>query len=87
MNDRVDSVRSAAIESLASQVSSPAVAAQLMDSLQRTSSPLVQLALIDLILRHGNDYQRDDLLSLANEGLLHPDLEKHVLTSLGGNTI
>lgn len=84
--DRVDSIRSAAIESLGSQINSPAIGAPLMDALQQADSPMVQLAFIDLVLRKGSDEQVRQLLELAEEGRLYPDLERHVLTSLGRET-
>ncbi len=82
-SDRVNSIRSAAVESLGSNINSPAIGEQLMDTLQRAESPLVQLALIDLVLRNGSNQQLDRLLTLANNGQLYPDLQRHVLTSLG----
>ena len=81
-NDRVDSIRSAAVESLGAQIKSPAIGVQLMGMLQNSESPLVQLALVDLVLRNGSDEQISQLLKLANEELLFPDLQRHVLTSL-----
>ena len=81
-NDRVDTIRSAAVESLSSQVSLPSIGESLMHTLQNTESPFVQLALIDLLLRKGSDEQLNQLLTLANDGLLYPDLTRHVLTTL-----
>ena len=86
-NDRVASIRSAAIESLGSQINSPAIGAPLMDALQQADSPMVQLALIDLVLRNGSDEQVRQILELAEDGRLYPDLERHVLTSLGRETV
>lgn len=80
--DRVPSVRSAAIDALGTRINAPAVGAQLMSLLQQADSPIVQLALVDLVLRHGNDEQVGELLTLARDGHLHPDLQRHVFTSL-----
>jgi len=80
--DRVHSVRAAAIDALGSRFHSPAVSSRLMDLLQQAESPLVQLALVDLVLRNGNQQQIMYLLMLAEEGLLHSDIARHVLTSL-----
>ncbi len=82
-SDRVDSIRSAAVESLGSQINTPGIGAELMDTLKSTTSPLVQLALIDLVLRNGSDERTGQLLQLADDGLLHADLSRHVYTSLG----
>jgi hypothetical protein len=84
--DRVPSVRSAAIDALGASVDSPTVGRQLMDLLQQADSPIVQLALVDLVLRYGNDEQLDEIVALAEQGYLHPDLKQHVLTTLKGDT-
>jgi hypothetical protein len=86
LNDRVASVRSAAIESLGAQINTPTIGVQLMQTLQDAESPLVQLALVDLVLRNGSDEQVGQLLQLAEDGTLHADLQRHVMTSLGRET-
>jgi hypothetical protein len=80
--ERVHSVRAAAIDVLGRQLGAPSVSQKLMDSIVEADSPLVQLALIDLVLRNGTQQQLDDLLKLAQDGQLYPDLSRHVLTSL-----
>jgi hypothetical protein len=80
--DPVPSVRSAAIGALGTQLGTPAVGEQLMDLLQQAESPLVQMALVDLILRNGSKQQITQLQKLADDGLLHPDIARHVATSL-----
>lgn len=77
--DKVPSVRSAAIDALGSRINAPAVGEQLMTLLEQADSPIVQFALVDLVLRYGNDAQVDLLLSLAEGDRLHPDLKRHVL--------
>ena len=81
-DDRVYSVRSAAIQALGPQLAAPTVGDQLMELLQQSDAPLVQLALADLVLRNGSEQQISELLRLAKGGALHPDLARHVLTSL-----
>jgi hypothetical protein len=81
-NDPVPSVRSAAIGALGPQLGTPAVGKRLMDLLQQAESPLVQLALVDLVLRNGSNRQIAQLEQLADDGLLHPDIARHVSTSL-----
>jgi hypothetical protein len=83
-NDRVRSVRTAAISALGPQVATPAIGSQLMDLLQGTESPLVQLALADLVLRHGSTQQVSALQKLAVGGYLHPDIASHIASSLEG---
>jgi hypothetical protein len=57
-----------------------------MDLLQKAESPIVQLALVDLVLRYGNEQQIDQLLKLAGKDRLHPDLARHVIASVQGDT-
>lgn len=85
--DRSKSVRSAAIDALGPQLNSASVGDELMRLLESAESPIVQLALADLVLRNGNQQQLGRLLLLANEERLHPDLVKHVKKSLGSETI
>lgn len=85
-SDRVSSVRSAAIDALGPSINTPAVGEQLMPVLQQAGSPIVQLALVDLLLRYGNGEQLDLLLSLARSGQLYPDLKDYVINALEGET-
>jgi hypothetical protein len=85
VEDRVPSVRSAAIDAIGPQLSTPAVGDELMALLEKTQSPLVQLALVDLVLRHGNAQQLERLLHLSELGILHPDLVQHVKSSVWRN--
>jgi hypothetical protein len=85
--DRSQSVRSAAIDALGSQLNSTRVGDELMRLLENAESPIVQLALTDLVLRNGNQTQLDQLLYLANEDRLHPDLIRHVKKALRSETI
>ena len=80
--DRVPSVRSAAIEALGTQLHMPMVGARLMALLRQAESPLVQMALVDLVLRNGDADQMTELQRLADDALLHPDIARHVSTSL-----
>lgn len=81
--DRVPSVRTAAITALGPQLNSPPVSMKIMQLLQQSESPLVQLALVDLVLRNGSRQQLSDLLELADSGALDPDITRHVFTALG----
>lgn len=85
--DSSKSVRSAAIDALGPQLGSAKVGDELMSLLENAESPIVQLALTDMVLRNGNRQQLDALLRLANENRLHPDLVRHVKKSLGSETI
>lgn len=81
--DRVTSIRSAAIEALAPQLSSPEVSEQLMTLFEQAESPLVQLALIDLVLRHGTGQQVEQLYERVRTQELHPDVKRYIDQSLG----
>lgn len=80
--DSVYSVRTAAIDALGPQLTAPTVGDELMGMLEAAESPLVQLALVDLVLRHGSAAQLERLIELAERGLLHPDLVQHVQSSV-----
>ncbi len=84
--DRSVSVRSAAIDALGPQLGSPAVGDEIMGLLEQAQSPIVQLSLVDLVLRHGTRAQLQELLKLASEDRLHPDLVQHVRNSLQGGS-
>lgn len=85
--DRSPSVRSAAIDALGSQLSTAAVGNELMSLLESAESPIVQLALVDLVLRNGNQQQLGQLLELSENERLYPDLTRHVRKSLGRESI
>jgi hypothetical protein len=87
VDDRVHSVRSAAIDAIGPRVGSPAVGDELMASLEKAESPLVQLALADLVLRYGNPKQMEQLLQLSERGRLHPDVAQHVKSSASRNRV
>lgn len=85
--DRSPSVRSAAIDALGSQLNSSTVGDELMRLLESAESPIVQLALVDLVLRNGSQQQLGQLLDMSNDERLHPDLVRHVRKSLGRESI
>jgi len=77
--DRVYAVRSAAIDVLGPQLGRASMAEEIMAMLDAADSPHVQLALVDLVLRHGTAEQVRRLVVLAGTGGLHPALADHVL--------
>ena len=87
VDDRVHSVRTAAIDAIGPRVGTPAVGDELMASLAKAESPLVQLALADLVLRYGNPRQLEQLLRLSDLGKLHPDVAQHVKSSVSRNRV
>jgi hypothetical protein len=87
VDDRVYSVRAAAIDAIGPQLDTPAVGGELMGLLEKSESPLVQLALVDLILRHGNAQQLEQLVKLSEQGALHPELVQYVKSAIRRNQI
>jgi len=85
--DRSSSVRSAAIDALGPQLNTDTVGGELMALLENADSPIVQLALVDLVLRNGSAKQLAQLQGLAEDKRLHPDLVRHVQKSLGSEAI
>lgn len=80
--DRALSVRSAAIDALGPQLGNEPVGQELMKLLEEAQSPIVQLALVDLVLRFGTARQVTHLQQLAGDGHLFPDLAAHVNNSI-----
>jgi hypothetical protein len=85
--DRSLSVRSAAIDALGAHLGSEEIGDNLMALLEGAESPIVQLALVDLVLRHGDNAQIRQLRDLADGGRLHPDLVLHVNNALRSQSI
>ena len=87
VDDRVHSVRTAAIDAIGPRLATPSVGNELMASLEKAESPLVQLALADMVLRYGSPNQLEQLLRLSDGGKLHPDVARHVKSSVSRNPV
>lgn len=87
VDDQVHSVRSAAIDAIGPRLGTPSVGDELMASLEKAESPLVQLALADLVIRYGNPSQLEQLLKLTERGRLNPDVAQHVKSSVSRNRV
>lgn len=85
--DPVPSVRSAAIGSLANAVGDPAIADDLIAMLVSHESPIVQLAIIDLFLRYGDDAALIRLRQRAADAALAPALTDYINESIRGESI
>ncbi len=79
------SVRVAAIDALGTRVRAPDVGGEVLRLLGDSASPLVQKALVDLILRHGDADQLNGLVERARDGALHPDLVAYVQAAVRRN--
>lgn len=76
-------VRLAAIEALAPRASEPPVFERLVRALPEQDSPLVQVALVDLLLESDGETARQAALRLAQDESTHPDVRRHVRERLG----
>lgn len=76
-------VRLAAIEALAPRAAEPPVFDRLVAALPAQDSPLVQVALVDLLLESDGDTARRAALRLAGDESTHPEVRRHVGERLG----
>lgn len=76
-------VRLAAIEALAPLASRPRVLDPLARALPEQDSPLVQVALVDLLLASDGEAARRAAVSLLDDEAVHPDVRRHVAERLG----
>lgn len=76
-------VRLAAIEALAPVASRPRVLAPLAEALPEQESPLVQVALVDLLLASDGETARRAAAALLERDEVHPDVQRHVRERLG----
>lgn len=76
-------VRLAAIEALAPRAGQPPIFARLVRSLPEQDSPLVQVALVDLLLEADGAAARDAALRLARDTNTDPEVRRHVRERLG----
>ncbi|MEO0366368.1 MAG: HEAT repeat domain-containing protein [Pseudomonadota bacterium] len=82
--DSVASVRSAAISALGDEINHPETAAQLLSVFEASDSPIVQMAIVDLILRRGDQTLLEALQRSLEAERLHPSLRGYVEESIGG---
>jgi len=76
-------VRLAAIEALAPRAAQPPVFGPLVHSLPDQGSPLVQVALVDLLLESDGSAARDAALRLVADDKTDPEVRRHVRERLG----
>jgi len=85
-NDSSTSVRSAAIDALGPHMQRDAgIAAEIERLLMDTSSPLVQLALAELIMRFGENDQLRRLIDAAEGKRLLPDVNDYITNRIERN--
>lgn len=81
--DVVPSVRSAAIAALGSEINSQATFMQLLRLLEDGESPIVQMAIVDLVLRHGDKQLIRTLHEHVQSKDIHPALAGYVSDTIG----
>ncbi len=86
MRDPNVNVRLAALDALDALADRPAVAAELLAALPGQPSPLVQIALVDLLLEAGGPTTRQALTALADEERLDPAVRGHLRRRLEQRT-
>ncbi|MFK8053666.1 MAG: HEAT repeat domain-containing protein [Woeseiaceae bacterium] len=87
VNDPVASVRAAAIAGLGGSIDQPEVGEELLRLLTQYDSTTVQLAIVDVILRHGDGEQIQALEDQAERNTLSEPLNEYVLQATRGETI
>ena len=84
-NDRSQSVRSAAVSALGSHMEDLSVAQEVERLVRETHSPLVQLSLVDLLMRWGDRNQQRRLIQAAEARELLPEVNEYVLSRIERN--
>ena len=77
-HDRNVNVRLAALDALAKDISSPDVRREIIHALPEQASPLMQVALVDLLVQINDGESRDVLQQAMNKPNLHPDVLKRI---------
>ena len=80
--DRDVNVRLAAIDALAPTVGRPLVRDQLLDEMARQPSPMVQIALIDVLLAHDRAGSLQRLQDLAADPAIDPTVRGYLRSRL-----
>jgi len=77
-HDRNVNVRLAALNALSQHMGNPAVRREIIRSLPGQSSPLMQLALVDMLVQINSRESREVLEQALNKPRLHPDVQKRI---------
>ncbi len=85
--DQSQSVRSAALAALGPRISEASVWQELEQLLTQTDSELVQLALVDLILRHGTEAQLSHLARTTDQAQLFPEINQYAAKKMEQSSI
>ncbi len=76
-------VRLAAIDALGKSVTDPEIGRQVIETLPRESSPLVQIALIDLLVQERVEKSADVLKTMAKDPSVDKAVKQRIATGLG----
>jgi hypothetical protein len=77
-HDRNVNVRLAALDALSRDIGSPAVRREIVHALPEQPSPLMQVALVDLLVQINDGESRDVLTQALTRPGLHPDVRKRI---------
>lgn len=77
-HDRNVNVRLAALDALSRDIGSPAVRREIIHALPEQASPLMQVALVDLLVQINDGESRDVLKQGLTRPGLHPDVRKRI---------
>lgn len=77
-HDRNVNVRLAALDALAREVGRPAVRTEIVHALPAQASPLMQIALVDLLVQINDGESRDVLKEMLRKPGLHPEVKKRI---------
>jgi hypothetical protein len=80
--DSSQSVRTAAVDALGSRLQTPGVAEEIQRMMLGAESPLVQLALAELVMRWGKGEQQRQVIQAAEAGELLPEVSEYLLTRI-----
>jgi hypothetical protein len=76
-------VRLASLDALAQETNQPSIRQELISALPEQSSPLVQVALVDVLMRLDDPASRDALKSMLDKPGLNDVVRKRIISGLG----
>ncbi len=83
MHDRNVNVRLAALDALTHDLKNPTVRDDVIHALPEQPSPLMQMALVDVLAQINDRESRQVLRQALDKGDLHPDVRKRIIQELG----
>ena len=81
-HDRNVNVRLAALDALSRDMGDPAVRREILHALPEQTSPLMQVALVDLLVRMNDRESREVMGQMLNKSDLNPDVRKRITVGI-----